>query len=89
MNIDNNDVLWEIMGGGYSFSCGFIFIENEINSFFEFEEWIYYVYIEIVEISIESLNVVDGYDCKFYVFSSIEKSIVIDSEVLYMNVKSE
>lgn len=38
MRIDSNDVLWEIMGGGYSFfSYVFIYIENEINSFFEFE----------------------------------------------------
>lgn len=57
MKIDNDDVLCEIIGDGYSLSYVFIYIENEINSFFKFEEWIYYVYIEIVENILESVNV--------------------------------
>lgn len=64
MRIDSNDVLGEIMGGEYSFRYVFIKIENEINSFFKFEEWIFDVYIEIVENILEILNVLVSYDCK-------------------------
>lgn len=89
MNIDNNNVSREITGGGHSVSRGPTFTENETNSFLELEERIYHVYTEIAEISTESSNVADGYDCKSHVSSSIEKSTAIDSEVVYMNVKSE
>lgn len=89
MNIDNNDVSREITGGGHSLSRVPTFTENRTNSFLALEERIYHVYTEIAEISTESSNVADGYDCKSHVSSSIEKSTAIDSEVLYMNVKSE
>lgn len=89
MNIDNNNVSREITGGGHSLSRVPTFTENETNSFLELEERTYHVYTEIAEISTESSNVADGYDCKSHVSSSIEKSTAIDSEVVYMNVKSE
>lgn len=89
MNIDNNDVSREITGGGHSLSRVPTFTENETNSFLELEVRTYHVYTEIAEISTESSNVADGYDCKSHVSSSIEKSTDIDSDVVYMNVKSE
>lgn len=89
MNIDNNDVSREITGGGHSLSRVPTFTENGTNSFLELEERIYHVYTEIAEISTENSNVADSYDCKSHVSSSIEKSTAIDSEVVYMNVKSE
>lgn len=89
MNIDNNDVSREITGGGHSLSRVPTFTENGTNSFLELEERTYHVYTEIAEISTENSNVADSYDCKSHVSSSIEKSTAIDSEVVYMNVKSE
>lgn len=89
MNIDNNDVSREITGGGHSLSRVPTFTENETNSFLELEERIYHVYTEIAEISTESSNMDDGYDCKSHLSSSIEKSTAIDSDVVYKNVKSE
>lgn len=89
MNIDINDVSREITGGGHSLSRVPTFTENETNSFLELEERIYHVYTEITEISTESSIVADCYDCKSHVSSSIEKSTAIDSEFVYMNVKSE
>lgn len=89
MNIDNNDISRKITGGGHSLSRVPTFTENETNSFLDLEERTYHVYTEIAEISTESSNVADCYDCKSHVSSSIEKSTAIDSEVVYMNVKSE